>query len=175
MLREREKLFVALGAAAAALILLLTLVILPGIDRIRSRSRAAAQAEADLAELRRARPDIERIDRAVRAKMALVQAQAAAGESPLTRLTSALQEAGFPPQAVSIKSGGNREGEFVREEAFDLRVENLTFLEAARLVARLESGALPIVIRSAQLKARYDDGRYLDAAFRIGFLLPRPR
>ncbi|MCL5966615.1 MAG: hypothetical protein M1550_05350 [Deltaproteobacteria bacterium] len=175
MLREREKIFLAAGTVAAAVILLLSFAIIPGAGRIRTQSRAAALAEEDLAELRKMRPDVERLDRAIRARMGLIQAQANAPESPLTRLTNTLQEAGFPQQAVSVKSGGSRDGEFVREESFDLKVENLTFLEAVRLVNRLESGALPIVIRSAKMKARYDDSRYLDATFRIGFLLPRSR
>lgn len=175
MLREREKIFVVVGAAAAVAMLLLSFVIIPGANRIRTQSRAAALAEANLEELRKVRPDVERLDRAIRAKMGAIQAQANAAESPLTRLTNALQEAGFPQQAVSVKSGGNRDGEFVREESFDLKLENLTFLEAVRLVNRLENGTLPVVIRSAQLKARYDDSRYLDATFRVGFLLPRAR
>lgn len=175
MLRDRERVFLAAGAAAAAAILLLSFVIIPGVGRIRTQARASAAAEASLDELRKARPDVERIDRAIRAKMGLIQAQANLSDSPLTRLSNAVREAGFPQQAVSVKSGGSRDGEFVREESFDLKVENLTFLEAVRLVGRIENGTLPVVIRSAQLKARYDDGRYLDATFRVGFLLARSR
>jgi hypothetical protein len=54
-------------------------------------------------------------------------------------------------------------------------MENLTYLEAARLITRLENGPLPVVIRSSLLKSRYDDAKYLDATFRIGFLLPPGR
>ena len=59
--------------------------------------------------------------------------------------------------------------------AFDFRIENLTYLEAVRLISRLENGPLPVVLRSAQMKSRYDDSKYLDATFRIGFLLPLNR
>jgi hypothetical protein len=51
----------------------------------------------------------------------------------------------------------------------------VTYLEAVRLITRLENGPVPVVIRSAQLKSRYDDSKYLDATFRIGFLLPVTR
>jgi len=51
-------------------------------------------------------------------------------------------------------------------------VENLTYLEAIRLLSRMEGGALPLVVRSVNLKSRYDDNKYLDATLRIGFLLP---
>jgi hypothetical protein len=112
----------------------------------------------------------------VRQKSGRATAAANAKESPLARLTADLQEAGFPQSAFSLKSSGGKEGLTFREESFDLRIENLTYLEAVRLVNRLENGtALPLVIRSAQLKSRYDDSKYLDASFRIGFFLPLNR
>ncbi len=54
-------------------------------------------------------------------------------------------------------------------------MENLTYLEAIQLLNRLEKGVLPVVVRSANLKSRYDDSKYLDATLRIGFLLPAKR
>ena len=129
-------------------------------------------AEKDLAELRRMRPELIRLDREVRRKMAVVAAAANSSESPLTRLTVEIQQAGFPQSAFSLKSAGPRNGEYVSEEAFDLKVENLTYLEAIRLLSRMEDGPLPLVVRSVNLKSRYDDNKYLDATLRIGFLLP---
>ena len=175
MLRSREKAFVFLGGAAVALILLFTFLVVPGVAKARSLSRAYSQAGKDLADLRNMRPELERIDREVRQKSGRVTAAANAPESPLARLTASLQEAGFPQASFSLKSGGARDGEFQREETFDLKIENLTYLEALRLVTRLENGPLPVVIRSAQLKSRYDDSKYLDTTFRIGFLQPRGR
>ena len=175
MLRSREKIVLALGAAAAALIFLLSFVVIPGISRVRSLSRAAVAAEKDLAELRRMRPELVRMDRDVRRKMAVVTAAANSSESPLARLTAEIQQAGFPQSAFSLKSAGPRNGEYVSEEAFDLKVENLTYLEAIRLLKRMEDGPLPLVVRSVNLKSRYDDSKYLDATLRIGFLLPVKR
>lgn len=175
MLREREKFIVIVGAIAAAIILLMTFVVVPGAGKVRSLSRQFTVAEKDLADLRKMRPELERIDREVRQKTARVSGSANPSDSPHARLTAALQEAGFPQSAVSLKSAGARDGEFFREESFDLKVENLTYLEAARLVTRLETGPLPVAIRSAQLKSRYDDNKYLDATLRIGFLLPLSR
>lgn len=175
MFRSREKIVLALGAAAAALILLLSFVVIPGISRVRSLSRAAVAAEKDLSELRRMRPELMSLDREVRRKMAVVTAAANSTESPLTRLTAEIQQVGFPQSAFSLKSAGPRNGEYVSEEAFDLKVENLTYLEAIRLLNRLEDGPLPLVVRSVNLKSRYDDSKYLDATLRIGFLLPLNR
>lgn len=175
MLRKREKVVLALGAAAATVILLLSFVIIPGVSRTRALSRTSAQAEKDLAELRRMRPELSRLDRDVRRKMALVAAGANAPESPLARLTDSIQQAGFPQSAFSLKSAGSRAGEYVSEEAFDLKMENLTYLEAIQLLTRLESGTLPVVVRSATLKSRYDNNKYLDATLRIGFLRPASR
>ena len=81
----------------------------------------------------------------------------------------------MPQSAFSLKSAGPRNGEYVSEEAFDLKVENLTYLEAIRLLKRMEDGPLPLVVRSVNLKSRYDDSKYLDATLRIGFLLPVKR
>ena len=175
MLRSREKVFVYLGGAAVALILLFTFVVVPGVAKVRNLSRAYSRAGKDLADLRSMRPELERIDREVRQKSGRVTAAANASESPLARLTASLQEAGFPQAAFSLKSGGVKDGEFQREETFDLKIENLTYLEALRMVTRLENGPLPVVIRSAQLKSRYDDSKYLDTTFRIGFLHPLSR
>ncbi len=175
MLRSREKTILILGGGAAALILLLTLVVIPDIAKVRSLSRQVSLAEKDLADLRKMRPELERADREVRQKGARAIGAANAKESPLARLTADLQEAGFPQSAFSLKSSGGKDGQSFREESFDLRIENLTYLEAVRLTTRLENGALPVVVRSAQLKSRYDDSKYLDATFRIGFLLPLNR
>jgi len=173
--RSREKIVLALGAAAAALILLLSFVVIPGISRVRSLSRAAVAAEKDLSELRRMRPELMSLDREVRRKMAVVTAAANSTESPLTRLTAEIQQVGFPQSAFSLKSAGPRNGEYVSEEDFDLKVENLTYLEAIRLLSRMEDGPLPLVVRSVNLKSRYEDSKYLDATLRIGFLLPMSR
>jgi hypothetical protein len=172
VLRSREKAAIILGGAAAALIFLITFVVVPGVAKVRSLSRAYSQAEKDLSDLRKMRPELERADQEVRQKSARVSAAANASESRLARLTASIQEAGFPQSAFSLKTGGIKDGEFQREEAFDLKIENLTYLESVRLIGKMENGPLPVVIRSVQLKSRYDDSKYLDATFRIGFLHP---
>lgn len=175
MLRDREKKILFLGGIAAALILLVSFVVIPGTAKIKTLSRQYSQAGKELAELRQMRPELERADREVRQKTGRIAGAANSAESPLSRLTSALTEAGFPPASFSLKSGGVKDGEFQREESFDLKIENITYLEAVRLAVRLENGPLPVVIRSAQLKSRYDDAKYLDGTFRIGYLLPLTR
>ena len=174
MLRDREKRVLVIGGAAAAVLILLTFVVIPGISRIKSQARAAAAAESDLAEVRKARPEIERIQRETGAKAGLVRAAANVKDAPLSRITSALQEAGIPQAALNIKSGGARDGELFREEAFDIRIENLTYLEAVKTLQRLSAGTLPVAVRSASLKSRYDDPRYLDVTLRVGYLTPKP-
>ncbi len=172
MLRSRERTVLVLGGAAAALILLVFFAVIPGVNRVRTLSRASSIAERELADLREMRPELTRLDRDVRPKAARVASAANAPESTLSRLTAAIQEAGFPPTSVILKSGGTRDGEYFTEESFDLKIDNLTYMEAVRLIARLENGPLPVVVRTAQLKSRYDDGRYLDATLRLGFLKP---
>ena len=175
MLRSREKIVLLLGGAAAALILLFSFVIFPGVSRVRALSRASESAERELADLRKMRPELSQLDREVRRMMGRVSAAANSKESPLSRLTAAVREAGFPQSAFGVKSGGTKTGEFVNEESFDLKVENITYLEALRLLEKLGNGPLPATVRSANLKIRYDDPRYLDATLRIGFLTPAGR
>lgn len=172
MLRSRERAFLVLGGAAAAVILLVFFAVVPGVSRVRTLSRASALAERELAELRGMRPELERLDREVRPRAARVAAVADASESVLSRLTATVQEAGFPQASVVLKSAGSRDGEYFAEDAFDLKIENVTYLEVVNLLSRLENGPLPVVVRTAQLKSRFDDGRYLDATFRLGFLKP---
>jgi type II secretory pathway component PulM len=174
VLRDREKRVLVIGGAAAAVLLLLTFVVIPGISRIKSQARAAAAAESDLAEVRKARPEIERIQKETGARAGIVRAAANVKDAPLSRITLALQEAGIQQAALSIKSGGARDGELFREESFDVRIENLTYLEAVKTLQRLSAGTLPVAIRSASLKSRYDDARYLDVTLRVGFLTPKP-
>jgi general secretion pathway protein M len=173
VLRSREKAILLVGGIAAAVILILSLFVVPSVTKVRSLSRSAAVAAKDLDEVRRLRPELEAMERDVRRKRGQINAQANASESPIARLTSAITEAGFPQSAVSLKSGGTRDGEFIREESFDLRVDNLTTLEALRLIGKLENGPLPVVIRSVRLKSRFDDDKYVDATLRVGFLLPK--
>ncbi len=170
MLRSREKAVLALGGGAVALILLISFAVIPGVNKVRTLSRASALAERDLAEVRKMRPELERLDREVRPKAARVATAANASESTLSRLTATVQEAGLPQSSYSLKAGGTRPGEYFSEETFDLRVDNITYLEALRLLSRLETGPLPVVVRTAQLKSRYDDSRYLDATIRLGYL-----
>jgi hypothetical protein len=174
VLRDREKRVLVFGGAAAAALLLLTYVVIPGVSRITSQARAAAAAESDLVEVRKARPLIERIQRETATRAGIVRTAANVKDAPLTRITTALQEAGIPQSALNIKSGGARDGELFREEAFDVRIENLTYLEAVKTMQRLSAGTLPVVLRSASLKSRYDDARYLDVSLRVGFLTPKP-
>jgi len=173
VLREREKRVLVIGGAAAAVIVLLAFVLIPGVSRIKSQARAVAAAEADLAEVRKARPEIERIQGETNAKAGIVRSAANVKDAPLSRITSALQEAGIPQATLNIKSGGVRNGDLFREETFDVRIENLTYLEAVKTLQRLSAGSLPVAIRSASLKSRYDDPRYLDVTLRVGFLAPK--
>jgi type II secretory pathway component PulM len=173
VLRDRERRVLVVGGAAAAVLLLLIFVVIPGVSRIKSQARAAAAAETDLVEVRKARPEIERINSETAAKAGIVRAAVNVKDAPLTRITSALQEAGIPLAALNIKSGGARDGELFREESFDVRIENLTYLEAVKTLQRLSAGSLPVAIRSASLKSRYDDPRYLDVTLRVGFLTPK--
>ena len=83
MLRDREKRVLVIGGAAAAVLLLLTFVVIPGFSRIKSQARAAAAAESDLAEVRKARPEIERIQRETAAKAGIVRAAANVKDAPL--------------------------------------------------------------------------------------------
>jgi type II secretory pathway component PulM len=174
VLRDREKRVLAIGGVAAAVLLLLAFVVIPGISRIKSQARAVASAESDLAEVRKARPEITRIQRETGTKAGIVRTAANIKDAPLSRITSALQEAGIPQAALNIKSGGARDGELFREESFDVRIENVTYLEAVKTLQRLSAGALPVAVRSASLKSRYDDARYLDVTLRVGYLTPKP-
>lgn len=174
MFRDREKRILVFGGAAAAVILVLTFLVLPGFSRMKSNARATAAAESDLAEVRRARPELDRIQGEALRRAGLVQSAANSKESPVSQLTSAIQAAGIPQSAVSVKSGGAKDGEFFREESFDVRMENLTYLEAVRVIQRLTAPASPTVVRSSLLKSRYDDPRYLDVTLRVGFLSPKP-
>ena len=173
MLRDREKRVLLIGGGAAAALLLLIFFVIPGISKMKSQARAVAAAESDLADVRKARPEIERILAETGTKAGIVRAAANVKEAPLTRITSALQEAGIPQSALNIKSGGARDGEMFREEAFDVRIENLTYLEAVKTLQRLTGGPLPVAIRSASLKSRYEDPRYLDVTLRVGYLTPK--
>ncbi len=77
---------------------------------------------------------------------------------------------GIPQSAVSLKSGGGRDGEMFREESFEVRMENLTYLEAVNALQKLSGTDQPVVVRSALLKSRYDDPRYLDVTLNVGYL-----
>ncbi len=159
-----------LGGAAVALILLVVFAVIPAVSKVRTLSRASAIAERELADVRKMRPEIERMDREVRPKAARVAATANTPESTSARLTAAIQEAGFPQSSFSLKAGGTRQGDYYSEESFDLKLENVTYLEVVRLLQRFDTGPLPVVVRTAQFTSRFDDSRYLDATMRLGFL-----
>ena len=52
-------------------------------------------------------------------------------------------------------------------------MENLTYLETVNALQKLSGKDLPVVVRSALLKSRYDDPRYLDVTLRVGYLSPK--
>lgn len=174
MLRDREKRVLAVGGAAAAALLLLSFVVFPSIARIRAQARAVAAAERDLAEVRNAIPEIGRIQLSIRNREDAVRAAANSNVSPLSRVTATLTEAGIPQAAFTAKSTGTRDGEFFRGETFEVRIENLTYLEAVKVLQKISGGAIPATIRSATLKSRFDDPRYIDTILRIDYLTPKP-
>jgi hypothetical protein len=144
--------------------------VVPAVNKVRTLSRASDVAERELAEVRRMRPEIERMDREVRPKAMRIGATGNAPDSTSARLTVAIQDAGFPQSSFTLKAGGSRQGDYYAEESFDLKVENVTYLEVVRLLQRFDTGPLPVVVRTAQLKSRFDDSKYLDATLRLGFL-----
>lgn len=161
------------GGVAAACIVLFSFLVMPGIEKIRSNGRALRQAELDLSELRTSIPEIRNLEGGMASRKALIQAGGNAGDSPLSRLTALVQDSGLPQASFSIKSGGVKEGEFFKEESFDLKVENRSYLEMVRLIQRLEGAPVPLAVRSVNLKSRYENSSAIDAIIRIGYLLPR--
>ena len=173
MLLEREKRVLLVGGGAAAILLVVAFLIIPSVSRLKSLARASSAAESDLAEVRRARPELERLRRDTVQRAAAVNAAANMKESPVARLTAILQEGGIHQSAFSLKSGGGREGETFREESFEVRMENLTYLETVNALQKLSGKDQPVVVRSALLKSRYDDPRYLDVTLHVGYLSPK--
>jgi hypothetical protein len=174
VLLEREKRVLAIGGAAAAVLLVLTFLVFPAFSRLKTLARARNGAEADLAAGRRARPELERVRRDLLRRTDAVNAAANRKESPVAGITTVLQEGGIPQSAFSMKSTGGRDGETFREETFEVRLENLTYLEAVNALKKFSGNELPLVARSAKLKSRYGDPRYLDVTLRVGYLSPKP-
>lgn len=173
MLRSREQQVLAAGGVAALLIILFSFLVIPDIDKIRAQGRARAQAERDLVELRASVPALRSISAAIAPRKAQLAPVGSGQDSPLSRLTTLLQETGFPQSSFSIKSGGIKDGEYVKEESFDVKIENRSYLELVRFLGKLEDGTLPVAIRSVNLKSRYENSSAIDAGIRIGYLLAR--
>ncbi len=173
MLRDREQQVLAAGVAAAVLIFLISFLVLPDLEKIRVQNRSRIQAEKDLSDLRAYVPEMRLLEAGVRARKDLVRASASGQDSPLSRLTALLQGSGFPQSAFSIKSGGIKDGEYFKEESFDMKIESRGYLELVHLLQKLEDGSMPVVVRSVNLKSRYESSSSIDATLRVGYLLPR--
>jgi hypothetical protein len=173
MLLEREHRVLAAGAVVAGLILIVSFLVMPDLDKVRSLGRQRTQAEKDLLELRSLIPELGRLDAGLRGRKELVRATATGQESPLARLTARLTEAGFPQSAFSVKSAGVKDGEFFKEESFDVKIENRSYLELVQFIRKLEDGSLPVAIRSVVLKSRYESSSSIDCNIRVGYQLPR--
>ena len=173
MLLDREKRILQIGGAATAVLLVTAFVVFPAISRIRALSKTTTAAEKILTEVRRSTPDLQRVRQATVERQGAVTAAANSQESPLTQLSSLLQEAGIPASVFTIKSSGARDGELFREESFEVQIENLTYLEAANALRKLSAKESPVVVRSTTLKSRYDDPRYLNVTLSVGHLSPK--
>ncbi|MCL2103184.1 MAG: hypothetical protein FWH25_04005, partial [Syntrophorhabdaceae bacterium] len=141
--------------------------------RIKTLSRATINAQKNLAELRKDSLELQHVRQAALEKQGAAAAAANSNESPLTQLTYILQGAGIPASGLAIKSSGIRDGEAFREESFDVKIENLTYLEAVNALRKLSAKDFPVVVRSTVLKSRYDDQRYLDITLRVGYISPK--
>jgi len=174
VLLDRERRVLIGGAVAAAVLLAFSFLVVPPVSRLKTLSRVRAAAENELTEVRKARPELERSRADTARRLAAVNAAADRRESPAGHLAAILQGAGISQQAIRVKSGGVRDGETFREESFEVRMENLTYLEAVQAIRHLSGEDVPVVVRSAILKSRFDDPRYLDVALRAGYLSPKP-
>jgi hypothetical protein len=163
------------GAVAAAAILAATLVVAPAVQRIRTNERSLSRVEEDVRSLQALRPRVASLQE----KSAALSRRFPAGqgttrqESPLAMLTVAVQAAGVPQSSFSLASGGARDGERFREESFDIKIENRSFLDMVKVVSALADGKYPLLVRSVNLKARYEGNGSLDGVIRVGYLTAR--
>jgi len=172
---DRERLVVLGGALAAAAILAATLVVAPAVQRIRSNERSLTRVEEELRSLQALRPRVT----ALQEKIATLSRRFPAGqgtsrqESPLAMLTVAVQAAGIAQSSFSIASGGARDGDRFREESFDIKIENRSYLDMVKVISALAEGKYPLLVRSVNLKARYEGNGSLDGVIRVGYLTAR--
>lgn len=85
-----------------------------------------------------------------------------------------IEEIGIRGKGVKIAplKGEGRSG--VIEDAADVRIEGLTANEMVNLIYRIEKGSLPMMVKKANLRVRFDDPSRFDLAITIALLKPAP-
>jgi general secretion pathway protein M len=153
------------GAVIAALVLALLYSALN--DRINKLSQKRAAREKAVTEMlvlssqyQNANNDSQRLNNRL------------AAVNPDDSLVKLVEETGIKGKNRQIKPTKGEERQGSLEDAAEVTIESLSANEVVNLLHKLEKGDKPVVIKKANLKARYDDPAKIDITLTMALLKP---
>ena len=161
---SRERVFLLAGAVLTIGLLGYHLVVSPFVDRLKVLDRLIIQKEKEIADLSQLRGQYLILQQ----KISTVEGRIAKSEGGFS-LFSFLEGIAVKNQIkdriVFIRPQPSQVFGDYRELAVEVKVENVTLAQVVNLLDAIQGSPQFLRIRRAQLKARYNDPRFLDATF----------
>jgi len=153
-----------------AVLLLLAIVFSALHDRIVSLEKKRLSREADLAEMMHLKQRHQ--EASAGAQKLANRLSAVTVDDSVAKLIDEIGIKGSNSQIKPLK-GDDRPG--IIEDAAEVKIEGLSANEVVNLLYKLEKGVKPVVIKKANVKARYDNPAKLDLDLNLAILKPAPQ
>ncbi|MDO3379661.1 type II secretion system protein M [Geoalkalibacter halelectricus] len=168
-LSQREKIFLACGAAAIVLLGLWLGVISPYRNAVATAEARIASRERQLEEVRLLQREYRRLQQELTlAERRLVTSTR--GFSLFSFIEDVTNRTGVRENLVSMRpQSPQTQGEF-REESVEIRLERIRLDQFVRLLHALDSAEIHLNTKNLRIRTRFDDRTQLDATLIVSYL-----
>jgi len=150
-----------------AAILLLSIIFSALHDRIVKLEKKRISREADLTEMMVLKQ--RHREASVGAQKLSNRLSAVTVDDSVSKL---IEEIGIKGKNSQIKPLKGEDKPGIIEDAAEVKIDGLSANEVVNLLYRLEKGVKPVIIKKANIKARYDDPAKLDLTLNVALLKP---
>ena len=164
-LTQREKAFLAAGAAALVLMIIIFGIILPYRSAIVRLDSQVAQRQVQLQQVKELQVEFQRLQ----ADLAQRQRKLgkSSGASAFASIENIVTRLGFRDKLVAMRPqpAGEREG--MQVETVATRIDGIDLAQLVQLLKAFKSANTLLNVKSMQIRTRFDDPSLLDTELQV--------